>query len=248
MKIFDVESKIEANNKELKFYYEMYDKLESKFSFLVVIYSFMFIYMIELFKYFIDADFTLVNAVFIFLFIVFLILLGTSFRYTYLLQRPEYIHYLNEPNHFYIDKLDEYKTILNCGDDLTDDDEYLLNEYVNLTYLNEQEIALSKNIKQYIKKRGLYFKNFNLILSCLALYVFISSFVIFEKRKENTSFDLKNYKEIINYLNSKKMSDKPKVDPKMVIPGNPIAVKQGGVTSTPKETIRVVPKINTNKK
>ncbi|WPO89882.1 hypothetical protein [Chryseobacterium sp. HR92] len=248
MKIFDVESKIEVNNKQLEFYYEMYDKLETKFSFLVVIYSFMFIYMIELFKYFIDADITLTNAVFIILFIVFLVFLGTSLHYTYLLQKPVDIHYLNEPNHFYIDKLNEYKTKLNYNDELNSDDEYILNEYVNLTYLDEQEIALSKNIKAYRKKRGLYYKNFNIILLCLVLYVFISSFVIFEKRKENTSFDLKNYKEVINYLNSKKMSEKPKVDPKMVIPGNPVAVKQGGVTSTPKETIRQVPKINKDKR
>ncbi|MET3528769.1 hypothetical protein ABID31_000039 [Chryseobacterium flavum] len=39
------------------------------------------------------------------------------------------------------------------------------------------------------------------------------------------------------------MADKPKVDPKMIITSDPIAIKQGGVTSTPKETIRQIPKI-----
>ncbi|MDR6461940.1 hypothetical protein [Chryseobacterium sediminis] len=43
------------------------------------------------------------------------------------------------------------------------------------------------------------------------------------------------------------MADKPKIDPKMIITSQPIAVKQGGVTSTPKETISQIPKLPKNK-
>jgi hypothetical protein len=40
MRIFDLDSKIEHNVKQPEFYYEQYEKLEGKFSFLTVLYSF----------------------------------------------------------------------------------------------------------------------------------------------------------------------------------------------------------------
>ncbi|MDR6461939.1 hypothetical protein [Chryseobacterium sediminis] len=204
MKIFDVESKLETNLKQLEFYYELYDKLESKFSFLIVIYSFIFLYTLELFKYFIEIKLEGWNILFTVLFILFLLLLISSLILTYQLQKPVDVYYTHEPNYFYTTILEDYKNKLNIGEEIDDDNEYLLNEYVNITYLQEQEIALTKNIKTYRKKRHKYYKNFHVILSALVLYVITSSFVIFEKRKENNSFDLKNYKEIINYLNSNK--------------------------------------------
>ncbi|MET3528770.1 hypothetical protein DRF59_11265 [Chryseobacterium flavum] len=204
MKIFEVESKLETNLKQLEFYYELFDKLESKYSFLIVIYSFIFLYTIELFKFFIEVKFLDINIIFTLLFALFVILLTVSLVLTYQLQKPIDIYYTHEPNYYYNDILNEYKKKLNIGDDINEDQEYLLNEYVNITYLQEQEIALSKNIKAYRSKRKKYYHNFNVILVTLILYVITSSFVIFEKRKENNSFDLKNYKEIINYLNSSK--------------------------------------------
>lgn len=67
----------------------------------------------------------------------------------------------------------------------------------------------------------------------LILYIITASF---EKRNQNTQFEIHNYKEIINYIKSISMSDKPKIDPKMIITSEPIAVKQSDTTSKPEET------------
>ena len=248
MKIFDLESKIESNNKQLEFYYESYDKLDNKFSFLILLYSFLFVYIVELFKFLCDFKFSLFYFVFSVLFILFLGFLVASIRFTYMLQRPVEIFYTDEPKYYYTTLLDEYKLLLNIGDDISVENEELLNEYINLTYLGEQESALSNNIVAYRDKRKYFYYNFNCMLITLVLYVITSSFVIFEKRNQNTQFEIQNYKEIINYLKTIKMAEKPKVDPKMIIVKQPIAVKQSGHTSKPSETKVLIPKTSTKNK
>lgn len=63
-----------------------------------------------------------------------------------------------------------------------------------------------------------------------------SSFVIFEKRNQKNSIEVQNYKEIVNYINNKNMSEKPKVDPKLVITSNPVLVKQGTLNGEIKQS------------
>lgn len=232
MKIFDLESKIETNLKQLDFYYELDSKTESKFNLLIILYSFIFVYLIELFKYFIDAKLEGFNLLFFLFFLSLLICLGFAIRYTFLFQRPQNVFYVHEPEYFYTTILNSYKANLNITSDPTVDEELLLNEYVNHTYLREQEIALDLNIKAYRKKRRMHYYTFNWLLVAIIFYVLTASFVIFEKRNENTKFELKNYKEILNYQKSTHMAQKPKIDPKMIITSQPIAVKQSGKTST----------------
>lgn len=237
MKIFDLESKIETNLKQLEFYYEMDGKIESKMTILVVLYSFIFVYLIELFKYFIDAKIEGINIIFFVLFLALLVLLVISVRYTWLFQRPEDVLYVHEPNYFYTTILERYKKDLGITEDATEENEGLLNEYVNHTYLREQEIALNFNIKAYRTKRKRYYFNFIYLLFASVAYVFTASFVIFENRNQNTKFEIKNYKEIINYIKTIPMATKPKIDPKMIITSQPIAVKQSGVTRVVKASV-----------
>jgi len=241
MNMFSLESKIESNNKQLEFYYESYEKLESKFSFLVILYSFIFIYIIELFKFLFDFKFNLFYIAYTVFFAVFIYFLITSLRFTYLLRKPVEIFYTDEPKYYYTTLIEQYKNLLNITSDPTSEQEELINEYVNLTYLGEQENALTKNIIEYRNKRKHFYYNFNYILVTLALYVITSGFVIFEKRKQNTQFEIQNYKEIINYLKRISMAEKPKVDPKMVIVKQPIAVRQSGTVRTPTEVKKIVP-------
>ncbi|MBW8523826.1 hypothetical protein K0U91_01125 [Chryseobacterium chendengshani] len=231
MKIFDLESKLETNLKQLDFYYELDSKIESKFNILIVLYSFIFVYIIELFKYFIDAKLEGFNIVFSCSFLSLLICLFFAIKYTYLFHRPEDVLYIHEPEYFYTTILENYRINLNISDDPTTDEEALLNEYVNHTYLREQEIALAFNIKAYREKRKKYYFNFLWLLGAAFFYVLTAGFVIFENRNENTKFELKNYKEILNYQKSTSMAEKPKIDPRKVITSQPIAVKQSGKTT-----------------
>jgi len=230
MEVFNTESKIELNIKQLEFYYNLYDKLQSKFSFLVVIYSFIFIYLIELFKFVFEIKLELFDITFLILFLTFLIFLFISLTKTYNFLKPIYIAYLHEPNYFYNEILSQYQSALNI------DDEELLNEYVNCTYLKESEIALQNNNLAYQKKSKQFDTNFRCILYTLILYLIASSFVIFEKRNQTNTIEVKNYKEIVNYINNKNMSEKPKIDPKLVITSNPVLVKQGTLSGEIKQS------------
>ena len=194
MNHFDLKSKIDTNIKQLEFYYEMYDKLQNKFSFFIVIYSFIFIYVIELFKYLFVAELNIFDIAFVILFLAFLGFFIQSIVFSYKFIKPVNRFYRHEPKYFYNDVVNQYKNVLNT------EDEEILNEYVNTTYLQELEVALSKNFEAYMKKSDLFFFNFVSILYTLLIYIIISSFVIFEKRNQKNSLEIENYKEIINYI------------------------------------------------
>lgn len=243
MNIFDVNSKIESNQKQLDFYHDLYQKLQSKFSFLVVIYSFIFFYLIELCKYVIVIKWNFIDILFLLFFIVFLVSLLISIVRTYDFLKPIDISYLNQPKFFYNDILKEYRIKLDT------DDEATLNEYVNHTYLVECEKALENNISAYKEKSHQFYLNFKTILQTLIIYIILSSFVIFEKRNNSNEIHLQNFKEIINYLKKNTMAEeKPKVDPRMVITTQPITVKQSGsLSAQTKETTKTKVFLNTIK-
>jgi len=173
-------------------------------------------------------------------FLLFLYLLTISIFKTYHFLKPINISYLHEPKFFYNNILNQYKKKLKT------DDKDTLNEYVNYTYLLEIEKSLENNIKAYKEKSHLFYLAFKTILSTLLVYIILSSFVIFEKRNQKSEIELKNYKEIINYLNQIKMAEeKPKLDPKMVITTQPVTVKQSGsLNSQTTETNKTKASVN----
>lgn len=248
MNIFDTKNKIEINQKQLEFYYDLNQKLQSKFSFLVVIYSFIFFYLIELFKYAIEIKFNFIGILYIILFISFLFLLICSFYKTYNFLKPINISYLNEPKYFYNNILEQYRIKLKT------EDEEVLDQYVNYTYLLEIEKSLEDNISAYQEKSHKFYLAFKMILSTLLIYIIISSIVIFEKRNQKNEIELHNYKEIIDYINRKEMAEeKPKFDPKMVIVTKPVTRKESGslnakVGDTTKAKVNVKITQNSNKK
>ena len=217
----NIDNKIEANLKQIEFYQNLYQRNQNKFSFLVLIYSFICFYIIELLKYPFKKNYEFQDFLYVALLFLFLFLLYKSLCKTYSLIKPINVAYLNQPKFFYVEILSQYKEKLK-----TDNDE-LLNEYVKTTYLNETEIVLENNIVVFKNKSQTFYENFEYILKCFLLYIFLSSFVIIQKKEDKTEIELKNYKEIINYKNSIKMSnEKPKVDPKLVITTTPVMIKE----------------------
>lgn len=94
MKMFDTKSKIEINQKQLEFYYDLNQKLQSKFSFLAVIYSFIFFYLIELIKYALDTKLNFNGILYLIIFFLFILLLIKSILKIYNFLKPVDISYL----------------------------------------------------------------------------------------------------------------------------------------------------------
>lgn len=226
MKAFDTEAKIDENLKQLNFYYDLSSKLQGKISVLVVFYSFIFFYLIELVKYLFSVDFNIKGFFYVIFFFAFMYLFVTALFKAYHFFKPVDIAYLHDPKYYYEDVLTQYKNKLET------DDEALLTEYINLTYLKEVEISLQENTDMYREKSNLFYDAFVKTLQTLVIYIFLSSFVLYENRDKRNEFEIQNYQDIINYLNATKMSEgKPKVDPKMIITTQPIRVKQGADSS-----------------
>ncbi|WP_291143400.1 hypothetical protein [Flavobacterium sp. UBA7680] len=226
MNLLDTNTKIENNLKQIEFYQSLYQKIQSKFSFLIVVYSFIGLYIVEIIKFpFRKFDYT-----YVIFSIIFIITLAISLYRTYCLVQPENVSYLNEPKYFYNDILNDYQ------EKLRTDDEEILNEYLKVTYLLELEDVLENNTKVYRKKSNDFYKVFKVLIPTLILYLGLSSFVIIQKKEEQNSISIQNYKEILNYIIEKNMSEdkkpadkkveKPKIDLKMVIKTAPIVVKE----------------------
>lgn len=194
MNLTDINYKIEINLKQIEFYQSLYQKNQNKTSFLIIVFSFIGLYIIEILKYPFKNQ---CDISFILFEIAFLILLFISLYKTYCLINPVAVSYLNQPKFFYNDVLTEYKLKLN-----TDDNE-LLNEYLRITYLNEIEDVLENNIKVYRKKSDDFTKAFKILLPTLILYLILTSFVMIKKKEELNNISLQNYKEIINYIKDK---------------------------------------------
>lgn len=225
MNLLDINTKIETNLKQIEFYHSLYQKLQNKFSFLVIIYSFICFYLIEIIKYPFKTNIYYYDFIYIGVLLFFLIFLGLSLKATYELIKPIDVAYINEPKHFYLKTLEEYKV------QLATEDEEILNEYLKVTYLNEIEQVLENNRNVYRNKNSCFYKTFKKIFWSLTLYVVLSSFVIIQKKEEKSKIEIENYKEIITFLKENKMAEdkkneNPKVDPKLVIKTTPIMVKE----------------------
>jgi len=235
----DIDEKIEANCKALDFYYNNYQKTQSKLSLLVLLYSIISIYIVQILKFpfdkFKEVDCS-IFIIYLILLLCFLYLFIASIYNTFNILKPEDVAYLNNPNYFYVDIKKQYE------ESLETDDEDVLNAYLKETYLNELEIALTKNIELYTTKSRYFYNAFTKLLPALILYVLCSGIVIFNT-DEKTEIEIKNYKEIIKYSDTIKTSknslimadDKPKqtptkdtikIDPARVIKTQPIVVKE----------------------
>lgn len=191
MDFTNIDFQIELNQKNIEFYHGLSDKIQNKISFLVVIYTFIFVYIIELIKY----PFTLKGGCevyfYIFFLVVFLILLVASLVFTYKLINPEITLFNNNPKVFYSDVYDKYKNILQSESDET------INLYIKHTYLRECERILEHNKNLYIRKSSYFYNNVVLLLLTLISYVLISSYVIIQKKNEKTQIEISNIKELL---------------------------------------------------
>jgi fucose 4-O-acetylase-like acetyltransferase len=225
MNFLDINTKIDNNLKQIEFYHSLYQKLQNKFSFLVIIYTFICFYFIEIIKYPFKSKLDFYDIIYIYVLLLFLVILLLSLKKTYELIKPIEVAYINQPKHFYVNTLMDYK------EKLKTEDEETLNEYLKVTYLTEIEQVLENNINIYQNKNNSFYQAFKKIFSALILYVILSSVVIVQKKEEKNSLEIKNYKEIITYLKENKMAEekqneKPKVDPKLVIKTTPVMVKE----------------------
>lgn len=236
----DIDEQIELNNKVLDFYYSSYQKTQSKISILVLIYSFIAIYILQVIKYPFEtfSDSNLVSIIiYTILLIGFIGLLSISIRSTYLLLKPIDVAYLHYPKHYYIEIKSQYEKTLNTKN------EEILNAYIKATYLHELEKTVKHNSYLFEIKSKYYDFAFKSALAAVLTYLLCAGFVIFKDEKPK-EFNLNNYKEIIlevDSLNSnnnnsiimtdkketpKQDSEKIKVDPEKVIKTEPKMIRE----------------------
>ncbi len=235
----DIDDQIELNQKVLDFYYSSYQRTQSKISILVLIYSVIAIYVLQITKYpfdtFPEADWTIIISYSI-IFLGFLTLLTISTWNTYLLLKPIDVAYLHYPEYYYNEIKFQYEESLNT------DDENILNAYVKATYLNEMEGAVKHNSDLFEIKSKYYNYAFKSALGAILTYLLCIGFIVF-KDEQPKEFNLKNYKEIITEIDSIKiinnnliiMSDnketpkdsgKVKIDPSKVIKTKPKMIRE----------------------
>jgi hypothetical protein len=247
----DIDYQIELNQKVLDFYYSNYQKTQSKISILVLIYSVIAIYVLQVIKYpfetFPESDWPLIS-IYSILLLGFSALLTISIRNTYLLLRPIDVAYLHYPEHYYTEIKSEYE------DSLDTNDEDTLNAYLKATYLNEMEDTVKHNSYLFEIKSKYYDYAFKSALGAVLTYLLCTGFVIFRDEKPK-DFNLKNYKEIIIEIDSLKtindkliiMSDKKetpkqdsgkvKVDPNKVIKTKPKMIRENFSNTEKRNTI-----------
>jgi len=196
----DIDEQIELNKEVLDFYYSNYQRTQSKISILVLIYSVIAIYILPVIKYPFETyieNSSIILVIYSILLFVFLLLLFFSIRNTYFLLKPIDVAYLHHPKYYYLTIKSKYEQ------SLEEPDEETLNEYIKATYLNEIEAAVKHNSHLFKIKSKYYDHAFKLGLASILVYLICSGFVIF-KDKEPKDFNLKNYKEIVNELDSLK--------------------------------------------
>jgi hypothetical protein len=142
----DIDEQIEANIKALEFYYNNYQKVQNKLSILVLIYTIISVYIVQLIKFPFGKSIKtecIVFIVFIILMLAFISLLVLSVYHTFQMLKPENVAYLNNPKYFYNNVKKKYEKSLET------EDEDIINAYLKVSYLNELENALEQNINLY---------------------------------------------------------------------------------------------------
>lgn len=234
----DIDDQIELNKELLKFYYSNYQRTQSKISVLVLIYSVIAIYLIQLLRYpfesFSDSS-VIHNISYSILLLGLFIALFLSIQNTYQLLKPMQVAYLNKPKYFYSDIKELYVESLKTGDEET------LNAYIKASYLNEMEEAVQSNFNLFEIKAKYYYSAFQYGLYSVLIYLLCAGFVIF-KDESPSKYELSNYKEILkefnlqnnpNKLNMSEDSKRPtqntekvKVDPSRVIRTQPVMINE----------------------
>ena len=195
----DIDTQIEENEKFLAFYYENYKKTLDKFNLLIVIYSVVFVFFIQVVKFPFEKykDANALYICYIILTITFLVLLGISLYNSYFLLKPHDVAYMNEPKSFYKDTFQQYKVLLDT------EDENIINEYVKSSYLNELEESVTNNRKLFEDKGKYYYKAFVNLLRALIPYIICIGIVNFYPADTKPSkMEIINYKEIVKEFDS----------------------------------------------
>jgi hypothetical protein len=217
----DIDTQIDLNLKQIEFYHSMYEKNQNKFSFLVIIYSFICFYLLELTKYVYKLPNSLQDYIYLAAFICLIYFLFKCINKTYSLLKPIEIAYLNQPQFFYKELFHMYQQ------KLIPQDEAIINEYIKASYLEETETVLSHNISVYQKKSKNFYDVFKTLFITFIIYIFLASYVFIQKKDEKPTVVIENYKEIFNYKDSiMSKTEKPKVDPSQVIRTQPVMIKE----------------------
>ncbi len=195
----EIDTQIEENEKFLAFYYENYKKTLDKFNLLIVIYSVVFIFFIQVVKFPFEKykEFNFSYVLYIMLAFISLVLLGISLFNSYFLLKPLDVAYMNEPQSFYKETYQQYK------DSLGTDDENVINEYVKASYLFELEVAVANNRKLVEDKAKYFHRGFINLLRALFPYVIcigIINFYPLDAKPSKT--EIINYKEIAKEFDS----------------------------------------------
>ncbi|MCT4639496.1 MAG: hypothetical protein N4A72_17460 [Bacteroidales bacterium] len=229
----DIDEQINQNTKLLDFYYNNYQRTQSKVSTLVIIYSILAVYTFQVIKYPIinwDNKSIIILIIYIILVLCYIIFLSFSVKNTYQLLKPIEIAFLNEPKKFYKSLKEEYEKSLK-----TEDNE-IINDYIKASYLGEIEEAVQYNSRKFEEKGSYYNKAFNNALLAIAFYFMCTGFIVF-KTDQSKKIEITNYKNIVNSIDSIvnkqiyfKMAEKDKspkkIDQKKVIVSKPKYIKE----------------------
>jgi len=194
----DIDEQIEQNTKRLEFYYSSYQKTQSKVSILVLIYSLIAVYILQVLKYPFThyTDKSIIAIVFFIMLLILLIIhLVWSIKFTYLLLKPVEVAFLNNPSFFYKEIRKQYE------EKLATTNEIKINAYIKATFVNELEISVIRNSKVFELKSKYYDKAFKKGLITLIFYILCSGFIVFEPTRP-TDFNINNYREIANTIDS----------------------------------------------
>src|SRR5690606_12136393 len=96
-----LDENIDQNLKANDFYYNMYDKLQNKISFIVLLYTFICFYIVEIIRYPFSNYDTCEGKYYILGLIFFLLSLGFCLYYSFKLVVPETMFFINQPKIFY---------------------------------------------------------------------------------------------------------------------------------------------------
>ncbi len=160
----------------------------------------MAIYLIQLLKFCFSND-NQYSIVYGIVFLLFLCFIVPSIYNSFKLLTPKDVAFQQLPAQFYKTIAEEYRTKENITD------EELLNEYIKTSYNNQLEEILVINDKLCLDKGESFSKAFNFACISIIPYLICMSIYLFCPKNDAQQMELKNYKQIIQYMDSTRKID-----------------------------------------
>ncbi|MGK9123911.1 hypothetical protein M1D52_07315 [Olivibacter sp. SA151] len=255
---YNVDYLIELNENRLEQYSAHYDKVQGRFTNIIILYSGVGIFITPLIKRCFDGNFE--EWLFLGIFLIFLIFFIISIINTIHLLKPIEIAHLNSPKIYYEDLIKDYEQSPSFFEEKIDENgkkEVFVNQekvdlYLKASYIGELEEAIEKNVDAVIKKSLRYNKSLqygliSIVPFLICVLIHLNGEVETISKIEITNIDELNQKtqSIMSKSNpsnshggngSKPTAKIPGVDRSQVKPVSPRMIKNSkDVTSTKRD-------------